>query len=118
MLAGQYSQFNVDLTARGLIGYFSGFAHAPLIMKSSAAKSSAASPASFEAALQELEGLVQSLEDGGTSLEESLKAYERGVALLKYCQDTLGQAEQKIRLLDKGELQDLKLGAPTADGGN
>jgi exodeoxyribonuclease VII small subunit len=77
------------------------------MMKSPAAKS----PVSFEAALQELEGLVQSLEGGGAPLETSLKAYERGVALLKYCQDTLGQAEQKIRMLDKGELHDL----PTAN---
>lgn len=62
-------------------------------------------PASFEAALQELETLVRSLEDGGAPLESSLQAYERGMALLAYCQDTLGQAEQKVRLLDQGVLR-------------
>lgn len=71
-------------------------------MKSPAAKP----PASFEAALQELEGLVQTLEGGGASLEDSLKAYERGIGLLDYCQATLGQAEQKIRILDNGALRD------------
>jgi exodeoxyribonuclease VII small subunit len=57
-------------------------------------------PASFEAALQELERLVQTLESGGLPLEDALAAYERGQALLKHCQHTLGQAEQKIRILD------------------
>lgn len=77
----------------------------------SAPKSSAlppaSPPASFEAALQELETLVQSLENGGISLEDSLQAYERGVSLLKHCQATLGAAEQKIRMLDDGQLRDL-----------
>jgi exodeoxyribonuclease VII small subunit len=63
-------------------------------------------PASFEAALQELEAIVRTLEDGGAPLEASLQAYERGMALLKHCQETLGQAEQKIRLLEGGTLQD------------
>jgi exodeoxyribonuclease VII small subunit len=63
-------------------------------------------PVSFEAALQELEGIVQTLEGGGAPLEESLKAYERGMALRNYCQETLGQAEQKIRILENGALRD------------
>jgi len=63
-------------------------------------------PASFEAALKELEVIVQALEGGNAPLEDSLKAYERGMALLKYCQETLGQAEQKIRILDNGSLRD------------
>jgi exodeoxyribonuclease VII small subunit len=63
-------------------------------------------PPSFEAALQELEAIVRTLEDGGAPLEASLQAYERGMALLKHCQETLGQAEQKIRLLDDGTLRD------------
>lgn len=71
-------------------------------MKSQSAKP----PASFETALQELEGLVRSLEEGNAKLEDSLQAYERGVLLLKYCQDTLGQAEQKVRLLDSGILRE------------
>jgi exodeoxyribonuclease VII small subunit len=63
-------------------------------------------PASFEAALQELESIVQTLESGGAPLEESLKAYERGMVLRSYCQETLGQAEQKIRILENGVLRD------------
>lgn len=71
-------------------------------------KSSAKQPASFEAALHELETIVQSLESGGTTLEASLQAYERGMKLLDHCQDTLGQAEQKIRLLEQGKLRDFQ----------
>lgn len=76
---------------------------------------SALPPASFEAALQELETLVQSLENGGISLEDSLHAYERGVSLLKHCQATLGEAEQKIRILDGDKLRDFD---PDAAPGN
>ncbi|NWG31308.1 MAG: exodeoxyribonuclease VII small subunit [Rhodocyclaceae bacterium] len=61
-------------------------------------------PASFEAALQELERLVQTLETGNLPLEASLAAYERGMALLKYCQETLACAEQRIRILNGEEL--------------
>lgn len=83
-------------------------------MKSSPAKP----PASFEAALQELEAIVLSLESGGAPLEESLKSYERGMALLKFCQGTLGEAEQKIRILD-GSMQDFAAdAADAADEGN
>ncbi len=64
-------------------------------------------PASFEAALQELEELVQRLEDGNAPLEEALAAYERGKMLLNHCEATLAQAEQKIRLLDaQGQLKE------------
>jgi exodeoxyribonuclease VII small subunit len=79
-------------------------------MKSSSAKP----PASFEAALQELETIVQSLESGGAPLEDSLKSYERGMALLKFCQGTLGQAEQRIRILDGG-MQDFAAAADEVD---
>lgn len=71
-------------------------------------------PASFEAALQELESIVQTLEGGATPLEDSLQAYERGMGLLNYCQATLGQAEQKIRILDHGSLRDLA--PPSGEG--
>ena len=72
----------------------------------SVAKSPASPPVSFEAALQELETIVQSLESGGTALEASLLAYERGMLLMGYCQNTLEQAEQKIRLLQQDALRD------------
>ena len=53
----------------------------------------------FERALDELEALVQTLEAGDLSLEASLAAYERGVALYRQCQGALEQAELRIRLL-------------------
>lgn len=67
-----------------------------------------ASPASFESALSELETIVKSLEAGqnGLALEESLTAYQRGMTLLRYCQDTLAAAEQKIQVLEKDALRD------------
>lgn len=56
-------------------------------------------PQDFERALDELESLVQRMEGGDLSLEESLAAYERGVALYRRCQSALEQAELRIRLL-------------------
>lgn len=80
-------------------------------------KPAAAAPVSFETALQELERLVQTLENGAAPLEESLQAYERGTVLLNYCQTTLGQAEQKIRILDNGHLRDFAAPGPSGDAG-
>ena len=54
---------------------------------------------SFEDALAELEQILRDLEDGTTSLDESLARYERGVGLLKSCFAQLQAAEQKIALL-------------------
>jgi exodeoxyribonuclease VII small subunit len=53
----------------------------------------------FEKALQELEQLVEKMEEGDMSLEESLKQFERGVALTRSCQKALADAEQKVQLL-------------------
>jgi len=55
--------------------------------------------ASFERALDELEQLVQKMEKGEQSLDESLAAYERGIALYRECQKALEHAEQRVRLL-------------------
>lgn len=54
---------------------------------------------SFEKALEELERLVERMEEGELSLEESLKTYERGVELSRICQRALDQAEQRIQIL-------------------
>ena len=54
---------------------------------------------SFEQAAKELEHIVRALEDGDTSLEESLAQYEKGVALLKQCYGQLQLAEQRIQAL-------------------
>jgi exodeoxyribonuclease VII small subunit len=53
----------------------------------------------FEQALQELERVLRDLEDGSTTLEESLARYERGIGLLRACYGQLRQAEQKIQIL-------------------
>jgi exodeoxyribonuclease VII small subunit len=59
-----------------------------------------ASPvADFEASLDQLEQLVEKMEHGDMSLEESLAAYERGVGLYRRCQAALEQAELRVRLL-------------------
>jgi exodeoxyribonuclease VII small subunit len=53
----------------------------------------------FEAAIKELESLVERMEQGDQSLEQSLKDFERGVELTRSCQKALKQAEQKVHLL-------------------
>jgi exodeoxyribonuclease VII small subunit len=55
----------------------------------------------FEAALEELEGVVEQLESGELPLEESLVAFEKGVGLVIYCNQKLTEAEKKVELLVK-----------------
>lgn len=68
----------------------------------------------FEDALSELEELIEKLEGGDQSLEESLVQFERGMKLSKFCQQSLTDAEKKIKILmtDKGakegELEDFE----------
>ena len=58
----------------------------------------------FGAALAELEQIVRALESGQLELEEGLARYERGVALLRACQEKLAQAKQRVTMLI-GELE-------------
>ena len=62
----------------------------------------------FENSLRSLEKLVNQLEQGDLSLEESLKAFETGIKLTRECNGKLDEAEQKISLLT-GQGDDLKL---------
>jgi len=62
-------------------------------------------PASFEAALTELEALVGRMETGELPLQESLAVYKRGAALLAYCQAALKDAQQQVEIMEKGLLQ-------------
>ena len=55
----------------------------------------------FEKSLKQLETLVDKLEKGDISLEDSLKTFEQGVKLTRECQQALQSAEQKISLLSK-----------------
>jgi len=61
----------------------------------------------FETSLEELEKIVERMESGDQSLEESLKDFERGVTLTRACQSMLKNAEQKVEKLvqDHGELK-------------
>lgn len=56
-------------------------------------------PVRFEEAEAELKQIVERLEKGELSLEESLKAFERGVQLARTCQKLLKEAEQKVQIL-------------------
>jgi exodeoxyribonuclease VII small subunit len=80
-------------------------------MSKNTSPDSEAVPPKFEAAVAELEGIVQSMETGQLSLEESLEAYRRGALLLKHCQQQLGDAEQRLQILEAESLQPLKLDA-------
>ena len=53
----------------------------------------------FEQQLASLEGLVESLEGGDLSLEDSLKSFEQGIKLARDCQAALKSAEQKVEVL-------------------
>ena len=53
----------------------------------------------FESTLTELESLVDEMEHGDISLEDSLKKFERGIELTRTCQKALQDAEQKVRML-------------------
>ena len=53
----------------------------------------------FEASLKKLEALVETMEAGELSLEESLNAFQEGIELTRACQKALTEAEQKVALL-------------------
>ena len=57
----------------------------------------------FEAALSRLEEIVRSMENGNAMLDESLTLFEEGVGLVKFCTKALDEAEQKVKILQKGD---------------
>jgi len=57
-------------------------------------------PASFELALGELEQIVQRMEGGALSLEQSLADYRRGAALVGWCRKSLADVQQQVRILE------------------
>jgi len=62
----------------------------------------------FEVSLQKLEKIIEKLEDGDISLEDSVKSFEEGIGLVKECQKQLSQAELKVKkLLENGDTVDL-----------
>ena len=72
------------------------------------------SPASFEAALSELEALVARMEGGQLALADSLAAYRRGAKLLAYCQAALKDAQLEVEVLEKGVLKPFDSGSADA----
>ena len=63
----------------------------------------------FEKSLKELEALVEKMEAGNLSLEDSLKYFEKGVALTKSCQQALTEAEHKVQILmEQGKEKELQ----------
>lgn len=72
-----------------------------------------ASPKSFEIALTELEQVVADMEAGQLPLELSLAAYQRGTELLRFCQETLQDAQQQVKIMEAGSIKDFSI-----DGGN
>tara|TARA_B100000214_G_C23948598_1_gene619237 strand:- start:799 stop:1032 length:234 start_codon:yes stop_codon:yes gene_type:complete len=61
----------------------------------------------FEKALEQLEGIVEDLESGDLSLENSLKSFEKGIKLARQCQEQLSKAELQVQKLieENGELK-------------
>lgn len=59
---------------------------------------------SFEHSIDELTGTIQQLENGNLSLTESLQGYEKGVKLIRQCQQALDQAQQTIRTVEDSQL--------------
>jgi exodeoxyribonuclease VII small subunit len=60
-------------------------------------------PEQFEDALKKLEKLVEKLEHGNLPLEEAMEAFTEGVQLVKYCNQKLDEAENKVQMLLKDE---------------
>jgi len=73
--------------------------------KATASASAASAPASYEAALAELEQLVARIESGQMPLDQLLQGYQRGAELLQFCRDRLHAVEQQIQVLDEGGLK-------------
>ena len=65
---------------------------------------------SFEGALQELEEVADKLEGGELGLDDSIKEFEKGIKLARYCQQKLEEAERKIEILQKGADGEVKPG--------
>jgi exodeoxyribonuclease VII small subunit len=68
----------------------------------------------FEAALAELEAVVEQLESGELSLEDSLAAFEKGVGLVRFCNQKLNDVEKKIEILVRDREGKLQLEELTA----
>ena len=57
----------------------------------------------FEASMARLEEIVRALEGGNAPLDTSLALFEEGVSLVKFCNQKLDAAEQKVKILQRGD---------------
>lgn len=55
----------------------------------------------YETTIEQLKKIIEKIEDGNTSLDESMKLYEQGAALVKQCEGMLAEAEVKITMLSR-----------------
>ena len=78
---------------------------APSMPKAPAKSALTAEPASYEAALEELEQLVARIESGQLPLDQMLAGYQRGATLLAFCRQRLDAVQDQIKVLDEGQLQ-------------
>jgi exodeoxyribonuclease VII small subunit len=71
----------------------------------------------FEQSLVKLENLVEKMEAGDLTLEDSLKTFEEGIRLTRECQQALSQAEQKVKMLieENGQLESRDLAGLSDD---
>ncbi len=74
-------------------------------MSKTAAAKASAPPATYEAALQELEQLVAAMDAGQLPLDQLLAQYQRGAELLRFCRARLDTVEQQIRVFENGGSQ-------------
>ncbi len=65
-----------------------------------------AEPVSYEAALAELDRLVQQMEAGQMPLDQLLDGYRRGAELLAFCRQRLAVVEAQVKVLEDGQLKD------------
>ena len=78
-------------------------------------------PKDFESALQRLEEIVRKLDSGDLPLASLLEVYEEGVALSRFCQTKLEEAERKVEILNKkadGTLERSAFGEPDTSPGS
>ena len=61
----------------------------------------------FESALARLDEIVRAMENGQAMLDESLSLYEEGIQLIQFCSKALDDADQKVKILQKGDAGEL-----------
>jgi exodeoxyribonuclease VII small subunit len=73
--------------------------------KTPSTTSAAATPATYEEALGELDQLVIAMEGGQLPLDHLLESYKRGAELLAFCRSRLEAVEQQVKVLEDGQLK-------------